>query len=157
MIKQPFSSYRTNFLIEMRKKTPYKRGIKIISRWRASPPNWASSPSYEQPLRWTNRKLNKKDFGEIWKKHNPIKENKKTSLHNKPTQNILVMIETNISCQKRISYLKRFLSLFDLGFYCLGDLYGSRDFGMAVTLSSSTTFFINYNRWSCANLPTERA
>ena len=43
--------------------------------------------------------------------NNPIKENKKTSLHNTPTQNILVMTEINISCQKRISYLKRFLSI----------------------------------------------
>ena len=38
-------------MIELTQKIPYERGIKIISpRW-ASPPNRASSPPYEQPLR----------------------------------------------------------------------------------------------------------
>ena len=41
--------------------------------------------------------------------------------------------------------------------YCLCDLYGSRDFGMGVILSSSRTFFINYSKWSWTNLPIERA
>ena len=46
------TNYLTNFLIELRQKIPYERGIKIISPRRASPPNLASSPPYEQPLVW---------------------------------------------------------------------------------------------------------
>ena len=45
------TNYLTNFLIELRQKIPYERGIKIISPRRASPPNRASSPPYEQPVR----------------------------------------------------------------------------------------------------------
>ena len=42
--KHSFSSGITNFLIEVRQKIPYKRGMKIASfRW-ASPPSWISSP-----------------------------------------------------------------------------------------------------------------
>ena len=47
----------TNFLIELRQKIPYERGIKIISPRRASPPKRASSPSYEQPVREGIRKI----------------------------------------------------------------------------------------------------
>ena len=43
--------FLTNFLVELRQKTPYERGIKVISPRRASPPYRASSPPYEQLLR----------------------------------------------------------------------------------------------------------
>ena len=51
------TNYLTNFLIELRQKIPYERGIKIISPRRASPPKRASSPSYEQPVREGIRKI----------------------------------------------------------------------------------------------------
>ena len=47
----------TKFLIELRQKIPYERGIKIISPRRDSPPKRASSPSYEQPVREGIRKI----------------------------------------------------------------------------------------------------
>ena len=43
--------YLTNFLIELRQKIPYKRGIKIISSRRAGPHNRASSSPYKRPVR----------------------------------------------------------------------------------------------------------
>ena len=50
MIKQSFSSDKTNCFSELREKIPHERGIKVILPMRASPPNWASSPLFEQPL-----------------------------------------------------------------------------------------------------------
>ena len=38
---------------------------------------------------------------------------------------------------------------------CLCNLYGSREFGLAVILSLLRKFFINYSKWSWTNLPTE--
>ena len=49
--------YLTNILIELKQKISYERGIKIISPRRASPPNPASSPPYEQSLREGIRKI----------------------------------------------------------------------------------------------------
>ena len=45
---------------------PDERGIKIISPRRASPPNRASSPPYEQPLRW---KASQNIFHLVWDRH----------------------------------------------------------------------------------------
>ena len=57
LIKQSFFSGITNFLIELRQKNPYERGIKIISPWKASPPNRATLPPYKQPLRLLNSQI----------------------------------------------------------------------------------------------------
>ena len=48
--KQSNSSNITNFLIEVRWKNPYERGIRIISRRSANPPSPASSPHMNSTL-----------------------------------------------------------------------------------------------------------